>query len=252
MRHPFIMVAPNGARRGKADHPALPVTLAETTQTARACYEAGAQGLHLHIRDEEAHHSLDPGRYREALDELAIAVPGMRVQITTESAGLFDVETQLTCLQDVRPGWASVSVREIARAPDLAARVYATCAANGTEVQHILYDTDDVALLRRWQADGTVRPEQDSAIFVLGRYGAGQTSVPADLTPFLRAMPGRGRWMVCAFGPGEHECLSHAAALGGDVRVGFENNMLAADGQPWRDNASSVAGLIAQLERKAA
>ena len=34
---PSLMVAPNGARRSKSDHPALPVTLPEIVATARAC-----------------------------------------------------------------------------------------------------------------------------------------------------------------------------------------------------------------------
>ena len=67
MTTPFLMVAPNGAMRGKADHPALPVTIPETVETARACFQAGADALHLHIRDDQGRHTLDPGRYHEAL-----------------------------------------------------------------------------------------------------------------------------------------------------------------------------------------
>ena len=71
---PLIMVAPNGARRMKADHPALPLTVAETVETAQACHAAGAGALHLHIRDAEGRHSLDAGHYREALQALRQAV----------------------------------------------------------------------------------------------------------------------------------------------------------------------------------
>jgi len=248
MTDPLIMVAPNGARRGKADHPALPVTLPEIVETARACFTAGAGALHLHVRDDAGRHSLDPGRYAEALAELARAVPAMRVQITTESAGVFGVEDQLSCLTRLKPRWASVSVREIARDPALAPRLYAACAANGTEVQHILYDAEDAALLADWQARGIVRPGQDSTILVLGRYATGQLARPADIGPLLAAKP-PGRWMLCAFGPAEHACLLEAARCGGDLRVGFENNLLRADGMPLRDNADSVALLVGQLER---
>ncbi|TDK44489.1 3-keto-5-aminohexanoate cleavage protein [Antarcticimicrobium luteum] len=248
MTRPLIMVAPNGARRGKADHPALPVTIAETVETAAACLAAGAAALHLHIRDDAGRHSLDPGRYGEALAELARAVPDMRVQITTESAGIFEVPDQLDCLARLKPGWASVSVREIARAPELAARVYGTCADNGTEVQHILYDPEDAALLARWQAQGIVRPGQDSTILVLGRYATGQKATPDDLAPLLAAKP-PGRWMLCAFGPAEHACLLQAARRGGDLRVGFENNLHRADGTLLHDNAESVAHLVDELKR---
>ncbi|WP_172331947.1 3-keto-5-aminohexanoate cleavage protein [Mangrovicoccus sp. HB161399] len=248
MRRPHVMVAPNGARRGKADHPALPVTLPEIVAAARDCHAAGADALHLHVRDSAGGHSLDAGRYREALAELGAQVPAMPVQITTEAAGVFDVATQLACLEAVRPARASVSVREIARDPGLAPRVYAACAGAGTEVQHILYDTADIARLRDWQARGIVRPGQQAVIFVLGRYAPGQVSSPADLAPFLAAMPDAADWTVCAFGPGEHACLAAAARLGGKLRVGFENSLAAPDGTVHPDNAASVASLRSLLE----
>ena len=248
-RKPFIMVAPNGARRGKADHPALPLTTSEIVATARACKAAGADGLHLHVRDDAGGHSLDAGRYRETLDELTRMVPDMRVQITTEAVGIYDVAQQLECLEQVRPGWASVAVRETVRDMDLAPRVYAACADMGCEVQHILYDTDDIALLKRWQAEGVVRPGQDSVLFVLGRYAVGQTSDPAELDPFLAALPDAPNWMLCAFGPQEHACLAHAATKGGNLRVGFENSLVGPNGHPHPDNAASVAALCDLLER---
>ena len=95
------MVAPNGARRGKADHPALPITIDDIVATATACHSAGADALHLHVRDEQGAHSLDAGRYLETLAALSSALPDMPVQITTEAAGVFDVATQMKCLQVV-------------------------------------------------------------------------------------------------------------------------------------------------------
>ena len=86
---PRLMVAPNGARRGKSDHPALPITLDELVTTAVSCHAAGADGLHLHIRDAEGKHSLDVGHYREAMAAVKQAAPNMFVQVTSEAAGLF-------------------------------------------------------------------------------------------------------------------------------------------------------------------
>ncbi|MGB7316652.1 MAG: 3-keto-5-aminohexanoate cleavage protein [Planktotalea sp.] len=247
MPKPFLMVAPNGAHKTKADHAALPVTLAETVATAAACHRAGADGLHLHIRDAAGQHSLDPGRYREALAELARIVPTMRVQITTESAGIYSPEEQLKCLQELRPKWASVSIREIAKMPELADRIYGSCVGNGTEVQHILYDQGDVALLQDWQAKGIIRPAQSSVIYVLGRYTDRQSCDPEAIQAFLTTHKTRKDWMLCAFGPQEHTCLLKAAKLGGNIRVGFENSLVDATGATYRDNAASVSGLESQL-----
>ncbi|MEF3047842.1 3-keto-5-aminohexanoate cleavage protein [Pseudotabrizicola sp. L79] len=246
---PFVMVAPNGARRGKSDHPALPITLPEIIETARSCYAAGAHGLHLHIRDDQGAHSLDSGRYREALAELGRALPELLVQITTEAVGLFSVADQLACLAQVRPAWASIAVREIARDGGLAPQVYATCAEAGTRVQHIVYDPDDLALLHDWQSQGIIQPGQDDVLCVLGRYSQGQQSLPSDLAPFLAHLPPNGQKMLCAFGGQEHACLAAGAAHGFALRVGFENSLTNAQGTPHQDNAASVAALIALLQR---
>lgn len=242
------MVAPTGARRTKADHPALPITLAEILETAAACHQAGADALHLHVRDAAGLHTLDAGRYREALDELHNILPGFPVQITTEAAGLFNVQAQLDCLKSVKPKWASISVREIDRSPERAGAVYGACADNGTVVQHILYGPQDAALLAQRQMQGIIRPDQNDVIFVLGRYSANQTSDPRDLQPFLTAAHGRANWMVCAFGSQEHRCLKDAARRGGALRVGFENNLTDGDGRPFADNAASVAALRSALD----
>ena len=58
---PRLMVAPNGARKIKKDHPAVPLTISETVATAKSCYEAGAGAIHLHVRDKEGQHVLDAG-----------------------------------------------------------------------------------------------------------------------------------------------------------------------------------------------
>ena len=43
-----LTVAPNGARKTKADHPALPMTTEELAVCAQDCQIAGA--IHLHMR----------------------------------------------------------------------------------------------------------------------------------------------------------------------------------------------------------
>ena len=251
MQNPYIMVAPNGARRTKKDHPALPMTIGEITHTAKECFDAGADALHLHIRDEDGAHSLDSGLYKEALQEMALLLPDMDVQITTESAGIFDVEAQLHCLKSVRPSWASISIREIARNPSLAPQIYQTCLDNEITIQHILYDREDIALLIGWQEKKLIADSQGDVIFVLGRYSENQQSQIADLAPFLEAMPEEKRhdinWMVCAFGAQEHACLAAVATLGGQLRVGFENSLNASDGCVHADNAASLKALISSL-----
>lgn len=247
MLKPFIMVAPTGARRTKSDHAALPMTMDEIVKTAISCHASGAEALHLHVRDDDGRHSLDAGRYLETIAELDRVLPNMPVQITTEAGGIFDVSAQLRCLQAVKPKWASISVREIDRSPELAGAIYGACADADTKVQHILYGPDDVSLYMQRRADGIIQQHQADVICVLGRYSKNQTSRPEDLQPFLTAEHEADSWMVCAFGPFEHACLVDAAQRGGALRVGFENSITDEDGHLHKDNAASVSSLRQRL-----
>ncbi len=245
----MIMVSPTGARLTKADHPGLPMTIDEIVATTQASAASGADALHLHIRDTDGRHSLDPGIYAEALAELNSALPDFPVQVTTESAGIYSPEDQCRLLQTLAPRWTSVSLREVAKDPALAQRIYDICKANGTEVQHIVYSPEDAETLRHWQTEG-VLTLTENVILVLGRYGV-QAARPSDLGPLLESLPPVGRWMVCAFGPAEHACLHCAFALGGDVRVGFENSIIQEDGTPWASVDASVRALSTALEQAA-
>ncbi len=247
------MVAPTGARRMPADHAALPVTEAEIAKTARDCFAVGAGALHLHVRDDTGAHSLDPGRYRAAISAVGEAAPDMAIQVTTESAGRFDVADQLACLKALCPDAASVSIREMARDPAQARQVYAFLSELGTDVQHILYDAGCIVQFRAWVADGTLPDDQHNVICVLGAYTPPRAATPEDLDiflPFVRAL--RLDWTACAFGPFEHDCLLAAALHGARVRVGFENSLTRADGTPWATNAAYVQALAQQLEPQVA
>lgn len=249
---PMIMVAPNGARRTKADHPALPLTIAETVATAKACFAEGAGAIHAHIRDEKGAHVLDAGLYRELIVEMDRLVPNMVVQITTEAVGRYTPEAQRRLVDDVAPKAVSVALREML--PDesevkAAGRFYHSAAEAGIAVQHILYEPDDVARLFQC-VDRDVVPSGDlQLLFVLGRYTAGQQSRTGDLDPFLAALAERSGhegtldWALCAFGSSETDCLVEAIKRGGKARVGFENSLWNRDGSLAADNAERVREL---------
>lgn len=245
-----LMVAPNGARKSKVDHPALPVTAEDLAATARACAQAGANAIHVHVRDADGQHTLDAGRYAEAIAAIGAAAPGMRIQITTEAVGIFDVAAQIDCLARVRAPEASIALREIERRPERLAEAYRVAEEAGTEVQHILYAPDDLTRLMDHLDAGTIPASFNRVLFVLGRYSEGQRSAPEDLDPFLATL---GQlpldWSVCAFGAREQECLLYALRRGGNVRIGFENNTIAPNGTPFADNAAAVAALVASAAR---
>ena len=124
MTTPFeLMVAPNGARLSKADHRMLPITAEEIVETARRCEEAGAIAIHVHVRDAAGSHSICPVRYGDVTKKIAEATT-LRIQASTEAAGIFDVPAQYECLSQLANTEASVSLREISRSPEMFEKTY--------------------------------------------------------------------------------------------------------------------------------
>ena len=249
---PRILVAPNGARRGKSDHPALPVTIDELVDTCVSCAAAGAGGVHTHVRDDKGRHSLDAGRYAEVVARLAEVLPGWFVQITSETAGRFSAEDQQRLIRATRPKSVSVAVREFV--PDAAtlpaARgVYHWAHENDVSIQHICYSRAELARLIAFIEDGTVPGNAHQVQLVLGSYDGSRISRPEDIAPLIRPMQDlEGRqsfdWMLCAFGREETDCLLKALKLGGKARIGFENSLWNRDGSLAKDNAERVAELV--------
>lgn len=241
-----IAVAPNGGRKTRADHPAIPLSAAELAGTASAAVAAGAAMIHVHVRDRYGDHLLDAEAYRGVIAAIRAAV-GDRivVQITTEGLGRYAPEVQMAVVREVQPEAASLALRELV--PDAGheaafAELLQFMARRGMAPQIILYAPEEAVRLAELIRRGVVPADDIPVLYVLGRYAEGQRSEPADLLPFLASgQPRFQHWSVCAFGPREATCVAMGAFLGGHIRVGFENNFFLADGTIAPDNAALVA-----------
>lgn len=243
-RSTVLAAAMNGAYRSRADHPALPVTVPQVVEAAVACRAAGAGLLHLHVRDERGRHSLDAATYRAAILGIRAEVgDDLVIQVTTEAAGRFGPAEQMAVVRQVRPECASLAVRELVREPADEAPFLAflgELAEQGSTPQFITYGVEDLRVLLRLV-------ERPWVLLVLGTRDAPTEGAQA-LLPRLALLPEGVMWMVCAFGRAETGVAAAAAALGGDVRIGFENNLQRPDGSVATDNAERVRAVRALIE----
>lgn len=244
-----IIVAPNGARKTKRDHAQLPMTIEEIVAEAKACQKAGATMIHLHARDAQGRHSLEVNDNLEIYHAVKAAVgDSMIVQLTTEAVGMYSPLQQMALIKAVKPEAASFALRELI--PDEQSEeqgfvFFDWVAAQGILSQIILYDQADIERYFSLRERGVLPKHNQHALVVLGRYHEAQQSSPWDLRTLHleRFIEENVRCAVCAFGAREQDCLTHAMLLGLDVRVGFENNHLSADGQPANCNAEQVQRL---------
>lgn len=251
---PTIMVAPNGARLKRSDHPSLPVSLNAIIDTALNCMKAGADGIHAHVRDANEVHVLDAALNLSMLRALAKEAPELYVQITTEAIGKYTPAQQRELVKAVQPRAVSVALREMTSdgATGEVAQFYHEQKIADVDVQHILYNVDDIAALAALRERNIVPAGNIQVLLVLGRYANNQIATPDDLNTPLEALNNLipdADWAVCAFGPNETACLTAAYANGGKIRVGFENNLYNADGSIAKDNAERVAEVKTAIDR---
>jgi 3-keto-5-aminohexanoate cleavage enzyme len=240
-----LAVAPNGGRKTKADHPALPLTPGELARAAAECRERGASMIHLHVRDAEGRHCLDPEAYRAALASICEAVGDQLVlQITSESLGRYSPAEQRAAVLKTNPEAVSLALREVA--PEQAdEKDFGDFLVKLKQMriwpQIILYSPSEAERLGGMLKQGLVPFDKLAVLYVLGRFALTRTALPRDLLPFLAPdLPRFESWSVCAFGRRETACVTAGALLGGHARVGFENNLRLPDGARAASNAELV------------
>ncbi|WP_426560208.1 3-keto-5-aminohexanoate cleavage protein [Angustibacter sp. McL0619] len=103
----MLQVTPTGPW-GKDVHPHMPVSLGELTDDLRACFRAGADGVHLHVRDASGSESLDPAvvndtcrKVREVAADIGVEV---EVGLTTGEWIVPDLADRIAMIR----GWEGV------------------------------------------------------------------------------------------------------------------------------------------------
>lgn len=248
---PDIMVAPNGARKTTADHPAIPVTIDRLVEVASDCFDAGARAMHFHVRDEDQLHVLDAGLYKEAIAALKQTVPDLHLQMTTESVGRYSPDDMRKVTEEVMCEGVSIGIIEMipdGQITDEIIRFYQMLVASDIRVQHICYYPEHISLLSRLLEKAQLPREELWVLFTIGHY-SGRISDPHTIPQFVQTLKDENinaDWGVCAFDKEEESCLKKAITLGGSVRVGFENSMVMPDGSIASDNTEKVR-LAAEL-----
>ncbi|MZI93974.1 3-keto-5-aminohexanoate cleavage protein [Vibrio sp. CAIM 722] len=245
----LIILAPNGARKMKKDHPSLPISANEIVEEVDKCVNAGAAMVHLHARTHLGEHSLcledNLTVYNAVKDRIGDRAI---IQLTTEAVGKYAPSDQMKLIEEINPEAASFALMELI--PDIscensAGNFFHSIAKKGTLAQYILYSPEQMKYYLELIARNILPSFNHHILIVLGRYHPDQQSLPSDLDQFLQLITklDSTRWAICAFGKNELDCLSYAAKLGGDTRVGFENNLFNTQGQLAADNCEQVTQL---------
>jgi uncharacterized protein (DUF849 family) len=245
----LITVAPTGAEVDKSSTPALPVTLDELVTTAKECEAVGASVIHIHIRDDLARPTLDLGRLRDTVQAVR-AGTDLIVQLSTGGAVTDPEADRLRALQ-ARPDMASCTMGTVNFGDDVflnrwqfIVELHLRMRDAGIVPEYEIFDLGHLTTLERLldkhglPAGGHVHVD-----LVMGVPGGmpGTAEALVACKHALRDLPAGTTFAATGIGRTTIPVLLASLAAGGHLRVGMEDTVTYAKGQPVESNAQLVA-----------
>jgi len=274
----FITCAVTGAGETVGKHPAMPVTPAEIASSALEAAGAGAAIVHIHVRDPEtgqgsrqvALYREVMGRIREAGSDVVINMTaGMGGDLTFgagerpldipgEGTDLVGPLERLAHVEALRPEICTLDCGTmnfgdgnfvVVNTPDMLRAKARRIRELGVKPELEVFDTGHLWFVHRLVAEGLIEDRPMVQLCTGIPYGA-----PADIGA-LKAMadqlPPDAVWSAFAISRMQMPFVAAAALLGGNVRVGLEDNLYLEKGV-FASNAQLVERAREILERMGA
>jgi uncharacterized protein (DUF849 family) len=245
----FITCAVTGSADSVRKNPNVPVTPAQIAESALAAHAAGAAIVHLHVRDPESGlASRDPALFRDVVARIRSQNRDVILNLTGGMGGDLIVGPDHAPL-DFRPGTDFVGPHErIAHIIELSPEI-GSLDCGSLNFDEMLYGTTPGflrAMARAYQ-EKNIRPELE--VFELGhielakqliaeglidrpalfqlclgiKYGAPASS--EAMMAMRNALPPGSYWSAFGLGRMQMPMVAQSVLLGGNVRVGLEDNL---------------------------
>jgi 3-dehydrocarnitine:acetyl-CoA trimethylamine transferase len=245
----FITCAVTGSADSVRKNPNVPVTPAQIAASALSAHEAGAAVVHLHVRDPQSGMaSRDPALFRELVDRIRSRNRDVILNLTGGMGGDILVGPEHAPLT-FRPGTDFVGPHErIAHVLELLPEI-GSLDCGSLNFDELLYGTTPGFLrtMARAYQQKNVRPELE--VFELGhielarqllaeglieqpalfqlclgiKYGAPASS--EAMLAMRNALPAGSHWSAFGLGRLQMPMVAQSVLLGGNVRVGLEDNL---------------------------
>jgi 3-keto-5-aminohexanoate cleavage enzyme len=250
----------SGAVANRDQCPAIPYTPDEYAAEARRAVDEGASMIHIHARSPDGVPSYEVEDFRAITEAILGEVGDVVVNYSTGAIGV-PIEKRLEYLRELRPDVAALNMGSMNYAKYSSRRkefVFQTVFENSFETivrfveamteigirpEHECFDSGHLANLDPLLDMGLLEePLQISC--VMGVTG-GIRPTAKNLAHMADQVPGgaesRNNWGVIGVSRGQWRLVATAAALGGNVRVGLEDNFYLPDGEMARSNGDLIA-----------
>lgn len=250
----IVSCALTGAVTTRQQCPAIPYTPEEIGEEARRAFEAGAVIVHVHARTEEGAPTWDVETFRRIQGEIRARAPELLLNWST--GGLGPMQDRVQHVLQLKPDIAALNMgsmnytkwrrekKEFAFQfvfanpfDDIVAFAQAIREA-GAKPELECFDTGHVASAQVL-VDLGLLDEPHHYSFVMGVLG-GIPATARHLAFQAESVPRRSRWKVVAVSREQWPLCMAALALGGDLRVGLEDNFYLPDGRMASSNGELV------------
>ena len=250
----IITCAITGAETTREKQPNLPITPTEQALAAEEAVQAGASVIHLHVREDDGKPSQRPERFKEAMEAIRAKCPGVILQFSTGGAVGESIANRAAPLA-LKPEMASLNVGTMNFGDDVfwnhpkdVVGLAEIMTKNGIMPEIEVYETGMLEASLKLIEKGLLKPPHHFQ-FVLGVPG-GMSGDLKNLMHLLSMLPEGSHWGVAGIGRFQLPLAIHTIVLGGNVRVGFEDNIFYSKGVIANSNAELVSR-VARIAKEA-
>jgi uncharacterized protein (DUF849 family) len=243
----IITVAPTGAWPKKSDTPHVPIKPEEIAEEVYACRKAGAAIAHIHVRDAEGNAAMDFNNFKKTVELIRARKDCDIILNLTTSGGIgLTEESRMRPFYELRPEMASYDSGTMnwqhngvfENNPAFLEKLAIKLGEAGVKPEIEIFDAGMIYEALYYVKKGVLKPPLHFQ-FCMGV--AGGIPASAKNLIFLKDMiPEGSTWSAFGVGGGAMEMLFTAIALGGNVRVGMEDNIYYTKGVLAKSNAEFV------------
>jgi 3-keto-5-aminohexanoate cleavage enzyme len=250
-----ITCAVSGAVADKQQCPGIPYTPEEYAKEVRRARDAGASMVHIHAREPAGTPTVAVEHYRAITQAILAETPDIIVNFSTGWVGLPMAE-RVAHITELKPEIGALNMGSMNYAkysPKRKSFVFSFVFEN---------DFGDIIFLLERMAEAGVKPECEcfdvghvesvAPLLDMGALTApvqlslihgvvgGISATARNLAHMASVVPDGSTWGVIAVGRQQWAMVAAAAALGGNVRIGFEDNFYLPSGEMASSNGDLV------------
>ena len=245
----IITAAICGAEITRQQQPALPISPEELAAEAHRCVEAGASIIHLHVRKPDGSPTQDIDTFRPAFKAIKEACsPLPIIQPSTGGAVGMTWQERLQPI-DLKPEMATLDCGTVNFGDEifvndlpLMRRFAAEMNAREILPELEVFDISHILSAHRLWDEALLSCHKHFDL-VLGVPGALDASA-ASLSEMVRRIGPNTTWTVAGVGRFQIAMIYLGLAMGGHIRVGFEDNIYLSKGVKADSNARFVEKVV--------